>query len=128
MLHNIAAKKEVLGWGVFRTGGVTIAGTPWIPTAHDKLPALFANMIEEAQNIPDIYDRAIFIFLEMARNQFFYDVNKRMGRLMMNALLLLCSLAEYIRGTTEQLLLPRADLIGMHIELCLLYTSPSPRD
>lgn len=57
-LHNIAAKKEVLAWGVFRTGGVTIAGTPWIPTAHDKLPALFANMIEEAQNIPDIYDRA----------------------------------------------------------------------
>lgn len=34
------------------------------------------------------YERAIFIFLSMARTQFFYDVNKRMGRFMMNGLLL----------------------------------------
>ncbi len=36
----------------------------------------------------DIYDQAIFVFLTMARTQFFYDVNKRMGRFMMNGLLL----------------------------------------
>ena len=35
-------------------------------------------------HIDDIYDQAIHIFLTMARCQFFYDVNKRMGRLMMN--------------------------------------------
>jgi len=36
----------------------------------------------------DIYDQSIFLFLTMARMQFFYDVNKRMGRFMMNGLLL----------------------------------------
>jgi prophage maintenance system killer protein len=35
-----------------------------------------------------IYDKAIHLFLTMARHQFFYDVNKRMGRFMMNGLLL----------------------------------------
>lgn len=45
-------------------------------------------MLEQAKAIENIYDRAIFVFLQMARNQFFYDVNKRMGRFMMNGLLL----------------------------------------
>ena len=36
----------------------------------------------------DIYDQAIFIFLTMARSQFFFDVNKRMGKFMMNGHLL----------------------------------------
>lgn len=36
----------------------------------------------------DIYDRAIFVFLTMARTPFFYDVNKRMGRFMMNVIVL----------------------------------------
>ena len=30
----------------------------------------------------------MIVFLEMSKNQFFYDVNKRMGRFMMNAILL----------------------------------------
>lgn len=38
--------------------------------------------------IEDIYDQAIDLFLTMARCQFFDDVNKRMGRFMMNGLLL----------------------------------------
>ncbi len=45
-------------------------------------------MIRETQNVPDIYDQAIHIFLAMARAQFFYDVNKRLGRFMMNGHLL----------------------------------------
>lgn len=36
----------------------------------------------------DVYDQAICVFLTMARCQFFYDVNKRMGRFMMNGHLL----------------------------------------
>lgn len=36
----------------------------------------------------DIYDRATAAFLQMARNQFFLDVNKRTGRFMMNGILL----------------------------------------
>ncbi|MBK5930298.1 cell filamentation protein Fic [Halochromatium salexigens] len=87
-LHGIAAKEEALAWGAFRSGGVTIAGTDWLPPKHTDLPHLFERMIEQAGLLEDIYDRAIFVFLEMARTQFFYDVNKRLGRLMMNGLLL----------------------------------------
>ena len=87
-LHAIAAKNEALEWGHFRSGGVTIAGTEYMPPETHKLPGLFEAMKEEALSLTDIYDRAIFVFLTMARMQFFYDVNKRMGRFMMNGLLL----------------------------------------
>jgi len=87
-LHSIAAKNEALDYGMFRSGGVTIAGTDYIPPQADALPALFEKMVLDANKISDIYDRAIHFFLTMARCQFFYDVNKRMGRFIMNGLLL----------------------------------------
>jgi len=87
-LHRIAAKDEALEWGNFRSGGVTIAGTSYTPPPAASLPGLFANMMDEASKVSDIYDRAIHLFLTMARCQFFYDVNKRMGRFVMNGLLL----------------------------------------
>lgn len=87
-LHGVAARNEALEWGHFRSGGVTIAGTDYMPPEAHKLPELFTAMKEEAEEIVDIYDRAIFVFLTMARTQFFYDVNKRLGRFMMNGLLL----------------------------------------
>ncbi len=45
-------------------------------------------MIADSESYKDVYEKAFFVFLNMARNQFFYDVNKRMGRFMMNGLLL----------------------------------------
>jgi Fic family protein len=87
-LHAVAAKEEALSWGKFRSGGVTIAGTDWLPPGQAELPVLWDEMAREAAACDDIYDRAIFVFLQMARVQFFYDVNKRMGRFMMNGLLL----------------------------------------
>jgi len=87
-LHLIAGKEEALDWGRFRSGGVTIAGTDFMPPDAGLLPKLFEEMIQSASAIPDIYDQAIHIFLTMVRCQFFYDVNKRMGRFMMNGLLL----------------------------------------
>ena len=87
-LHHIAAKEEALEWGMLRSGGVTIAGTSYMPPSADKLHDSFKSMIEESALFDDIYDQAIFIFLTMARCQFFYDVNKRMGRFIMNGLLL----------------------------------------
>ena len=89
-LHLIAAKDEALTWGNFRSGGVAIAGTDYMPPQADLLPKLFKKMVDEASRISDIYDRAIHLFLIMARCQFFYDVNKRMGRFIMNGLLLSC--------------------------------------
>jgi Fic family protein len=87
-LHGIAVKEDALEWGQFRSGGVMIAGTEYMPPPADQLPKLFAKMVEDAEKIQDVYDRAIFYFLIMARCQFFYDVNKRMGRFMMNGFLL----------------------------------------
>lgn len=87
-LHHIAAKEETLEWGQFRTGGVTIAGTKYEPPPADKLPDCFGSMITEINVIENIYDKAISTFLIMARNQYFYDVNKRMGRFIMNGILL----------------------------------------
>jgi len=45
-------------------------------------------MIEKTSDMQDIYDQAIHMFLTMARCQFFYGVNKRMGRFIMNGFLL----------------------------------------
>lgn len=87
-LHAIAAKNEALEWGKFRTGSVTIAGTTYMPPKAEELPALFESVLEKSLSFQDIYDQAISMFLQMARNQFFYDVNKRMGRFMMNGMLL----------------------------------------
>lgn len=87
-LHAVAGEEESLKWGYFREGGVTIAGTDYQPPSAAQLDSLWDDMLEKANAISDIYDQAIFIFLQMARNQFFYDVNKRMGRFMMNGVLL----------------------------------------
>lgn len=87
-LHAVAAKDEALECGQFRSGGVTIAGTDYMPPSADELSEMFDAMIEQSLDFSDIYDRAIHFFLTMARCQFFYDVNKRMGRFVMNGLLL----------------------------------------
>ncbi len=87
-LHAVAAKEESLEWGCFRSGNVTVAGTDYLPPEANKLDALWKQMLRNAKTISNIYNKAIFIFLQMARFQFFYDVNKRMGRFMMNGLLL----------------------------------------
>ncbi|MFT4924355.1 MAG: Fic family protein [Phenylobacterium sp.] len=87
-LHLIAAKEEALEWGQFRSGGVTIAGTDYMPPKAATLTVYFEQMLTDMAQLDDVYDQAIHLFLTMARRQFFYDVNKRMGRFMMNGLLL----------------------------------------
>ncbi len=86
--HAIAAEGEALEWGQFRSGGVTIAGTDYLPPAASELDQAWDSMLADVGAIKEIYPRAISVFLHMARQQFFYDVNKRMGRFMMNGLLL----------------------------------------
>lgn len=88
LIHAEAAKNDALEWGKFRSGSVTISGTNYIPPQATFLPKLWLEMVEKANALSDIYEKAIYIFLEMSRNQFFYDVNRRMGRFMMNGILL----------------------------------------
>jgi Fic family protein len=89
-LHAIAANEEALTWGCFRDGGVTIAGTAYQPPHHTSLSSTINNMVGQYLDFSqdNIYPKAISFFLDMARTQFFYDVNKRMGRFMMNGILL----------------------------------------
>ena len=87
-LHALAAENEALEWGCFRSGGVTIAGTAYIPPKAGDLDKLFNDMLLGYKAIDEVYPGSIYLFLEMARIQFFYDVNKRMGRFIMNAVLL----------------------------------------
>ncbi len=87
-LHSIAGKEEALGWGTFRTDNVTISGSDYEPPSPEQLDEEWLKTEAEVSVINDIYDRAITAFLQMARTQFFWDVNKRMGRFMMNGVLL----------------------------------------
>ncbi|EWH10089.1 filamentation induced by cAMP protein Fic [Catenovulum agarivorans DS-2] len=53
------------------------------------------NLVEQ---YCDIYDQAIVAFLQMARAQFFWDVNKRTGRFMMNVFLRSCLDQRIVRN------------------------------
>ena len=70
-IHAIAGKEEALESGCFRSGMVTIAGTEYLPPDAHRLPGLYKALAEDLRGIPDIYDRAIHVFLSMTRNQFF---------------------------------------------------------
>ena len=87
-VHNIAGKEEALVWGAFRTGNVTISGSEYEPPSAEKLDHVWREIEAEVAACIDVYDQAMTAFLRMARAQFFWDVNKRMGRFMMNGILL----------------------------------------
>lgn len=87
-LHKIAGKEESFEWGIFRSGNVSINGSDYEPPSLENLDELWLKTESEVDLISDVYDKAIAVFLKMARAQFFWDVNKRMGRFMMNGILL----------------------------------------
>lgn len=87
-LHSKVAHEEALSWGEFRTSGVNIGGTDYIPPKADELDAIFEEGIREIEKIENAIVRAITLFLFLAKCQFFFDGNKRTARLMMNGILL----------------------------------------
>lgn len=87
-LNGIVARNEALAWGVFRNRPVTISGTAWIPPDAELLNGAFEQLIGALEATTDAYLRAMTLFLTMARHQYFFDGNKRTGRLMMNGVLL----------------------------------------
>ncbi len=87
-IHKIAGTEEALEWGAFRNGNVTINGSEYEPPSPEELDQAWTDIETEVGSCHDIYDRAITAFLRMARAQLFWDVNKRMGRFMMNGILL----------------------------------------
>ena len=92
-IHHIAAKEEALTWGEFRTAKVTITGADYEPPFAERLDELWDKIIPSLDDIKkfdieDIYKKAISVSLQMSRSQFFFDVNKRTSRFMMNGILL----------------------------------------
>jgi len=87
-LHAIAGKDEALTWGIFRDGEVSIAGTEHKPPAAAHLDATFDKGCEHINSIDNPIERGMAFFLFGSLNQFLYDVNKRVSRLIMNGILL----------------------------------------
>lgn len=87
-LHTKAAQEEALVWGAFRTGGVSIAGTSYKPPAATQLNKIFDDGVEYINNIKNPMEKGVVFFLFGALNQFFYDANKRVSRLVMNGVLM----------------------------------------
>lgn len=103
-LHAIVANQEALTWGEFRTGNVHISGTSYLPPNASELDQLWSELELEIKttlyckdlkysalnthNTVDAYSAAINLFAKMARNQFFFDGNKRTARMMMSGVLL----------------------------------------
>ncbi|MEL6723305.1 MAG: Fic family protein [Pseudomonadota bacterium] len=87
-LNGIVARNEALEWGCFRDRPVSIAGTEWIPPDAATLNDHFEQLLQTLHAISDPYIRAMTLFLDMSRNQYFFDGNKRTGRLVMNGILL----------------------------------------
>ncbi|MDH5179116.1 MAG: Fic family protein [Gammaproteobacteria bacterium] len=87
-LHAQVAKEEALEWGKFRTGAVKISGTPHQPPAASELDDIYETGFAEIRKIDNVVERALVTYLFSALNQFFFDGNKRTGRLMMNGVLM----------------------------------------
>ena len=81
-IQEILARDEALEIGHFRSGRVGIAGTWYSPPPANELNELFERMLHEIGALPDIREQAYRLHLDFARNQFFYDGNKRTGLLM----------------------------------------------
>ena len=93
-LHEHVGKEEALTWGKFRDRLVTIRDVDgYTPPESAHLSEIAGKGFSFLHNeIEQPAERAIAVFLFMARTQFFHDANKRTASLMMNGVLLQNSL------------------------------------
>ena len=93
-LQGIAARGEALKEGVFRDGTVSISGTTYRPPVgegkelENLLENGFLRMAAASEALENTFEKGMAVFLHVARNQSFWDGNKRTGRLLMNGVLL----------------------------------------
>lgn len=88
-IHRYVGAEEALEWGIFRNLNIGIHDVEYIPPHFTKLHQLaeqgFGFLKHQVKNPKE---RAIALFLFMARTQFFFDANKRTASLMMNGCLM----------------------------------------
>ena len=87
-LNKLVATDEARKVGAFRDDQVGIQGVEYIPPHHATLDSRFDEMVEEVNLHNIALDRAVTCFAICARNQFFFDGNKRTSQLLMNGILL----------------------------------------
>lgn len=85
---TVAEGENRLNFGSFRNGPVAINGTDYIPPMHLDLPLQWDSMINSYKSISDPLEQSIFLYGELAKNQFFGDGNKRTALLVMNGCLI----------------------------------------
>lgn len=83
-IQKVIGHGETLDPGRFRSGQVGIAGTEYKPPEADGLDGVFKSMIKDILKLEDVREQAYRLHLDFARNQFFWDANKRTGLLMLN--------------------------------------------
>lgn len=87
-LNRKVAKGEALIEGVFRDGHVGIGGTEFRPPDASELPQVFLEECEQLSRLSNPIEMAYAYSAWAAVNQFFWDGNKRTGRLIMNGILM----------------------------------------
>ena len=114
-LNEIVASEEALKVGAFRDDQVAIRGVEYIPPHHNTLEQKFFSMLDEVNQRNSALDRAVACFSSCARNQFFFDGNKRTSQLLMNGILL--SAGQHI------ITIPAKDLSEYHNIMSDFYES-----
>lgn len=113
-LNSYVSRNESIEWGVLRKGNVGIGGTNFKP----KIPveSEIKNGIDDilTQDI-SVTDKAIKLFLFIARSQMFWDGNKRTSLLSANKIL--------ISQGKGVLVIPEKILNDFHIRLTDFYES-----
>ena len=87
-LNELVATDEAPKVGAFRDDQVGIQGVEYIPPHHTTLDRKFDEMRDAVNQRNTALDRAVTCFTMCARNQFFFDGNKRTSQLLMNGILL----------------------------------------
>lgn len=103
-INEIVARNASLEWGAFRTGGVTIAGTAYLPPRATDLPSIFSMGAAHILSLSEPIERACVLFLFGSLRQFFYDGNRRSARMLASGLLLMDGLPVLqIRATSQRM-------------------------
>ena len=87
-LHALLAENLIAdsgAWGRLRSAGVDIGGSSYHPIEVPQIiEECFQQLLEKAAAIPDPFEQAFFVLVQLPYLQPFLDVNKRVSRLAAN--------------------------------------------
>lgn len=87
-LHDLLSRDEVRNPGAFRKTKVMLEGCVYVPPPYSSLNTVFDTGIKALPEIKSVPERAMALFLFIARSQFFENCNKRTAALAMAGLLM----------------------------------------